>query len=446
MSSFRWRVLTALLLALLTVHPPVYAESDIASEVSPPFDPEAFTWAYGQTIDTITVTGNLKTESIALLRELELRAGDQLNRIALERDHRYLTDVSSVATVVVNVYPVRDGYCSLDFAVTERPTIFLKLIYPIVEYNFNTNRFRYGLRVNNRNFRKRLETLSAGFTRNSVGDDNIGFGWSTRWMGWRHMGVGAWVSYFNRGQDQLNLTILERTRLTTEVSIPLTDSRISFAQAIARLAFTKNIMGYMGADSKDEILISPALGFSLDRRNSPLRPTRGGLFWIDIEANRVVNGNGSSYYRLRNDIRLFRSVHPKIVLACHSSLAYQFGKYPDYIRFGLGGAGTVRGYANGLFEGRHRWIQTLETRLTPFPTWIFSVPYAKTIDVTVAMALFVDTGIVWDSDTDFHQNKWLGGFGFGLRVFSPFQDVARIDLGFTQHGDVQFYFGTGLLF
>ena len=221
MNSFARRVLTALLLALLTLHPPVNAESDLASEISPEFDPDAFEWAFGQVIDTITVTGNVKTRTIALLREMELRAGDQLDRIKLKRDQRYLTDLSSIATVVVDVYPVREGHCGLNITVTERPTIFLKLIYPIVEYNFNTNRFRYGLRVNNRNFRKRLETLSAGYTRNSVGDENASVGWQSRWIGLKHIGVGVWASYFSSGSEPVRLSVKEQTRLTTSRELAL---------------------------------------------------------------------------------------------------------------------------------------------------------------------------------------------------------------------------------
>ncbi len=446
MNSFAWRVLTALLLALLTAHPPVNADSDLASEISPEFDSDAYEWAYGQVIDTITVTGNAKTRSIALLREMELRVGNQLDPVKLKRDHRYLTDVSSIATVAIEVYPIREGHCGLQIAVTERPTIFLKLIYPIVEYNFNTNRFRYGLRINNRNFRKRLETLSAGFTRNSIGNENAHIGWQTRWIGWKHIGVGTWAQYFNRGQEQVRLSVLERASLTTSLSLPLTDSRMSFVQAIGSLTLAKNRLGYVGVESQHEWLVSPSLGFSIDRRDSPLRPTGGGMFWIDVQSNRVVNGNGSTYYQLRNDIRLYRSASRWLVFAGRSALAYQFGKFPEYIRYGMGGAGTIRGFSNGVFEGNHRWIQSFETRISPLPTWIFNVPYAKLIDLTVATVLFVDSGIVWDNEEDFDLDRWHSGFGFGLRVFSPFQDVVRLDLGFNKHGGKYFYFGTGIVF
>jgi outer membrane protein assembly factor BamA len=91
-------------------------------------------------------------------------------------------------------------------------------------------------------------------------------------------------------------------------------------------------------DLADEVLLNPSLGYSIDRRDSPLKPTRGEFFWIDVQANRLVRGGNVTYYQLRNDVRFFRSPMRYTVLALHSNLAYQFGEFPSYIRFGMGGA------------------------------------------------------------------------------------------------------------
>ena len=422
------------------------ARADMATRTAVDFDPAAFTWAYGLVIDTLSVSGNDRTQSMALLREMESRVGDRLERKKLERDYRYLGDLSSIATVDLNVYPVREGYCGLELHVTERPPVLLKLIYPILEYDFNSDRWRYGLRINDRNFRRRLETLSAGYTRNSVGDDRASVGWGTRWIGWQHVGLSGAVAYYKRGSTPASLSVVEQLRTVIGGSLPLTESRMSFSQLIARLSLTKNRLGGVSLPSSDEVLVSPGIGYNLDRRDSQFKPARGGVFGVDVQTNRVVNGSGSTYYQLGNDTRVFRSVLPHTVLALQSNLAYQFGKFPEYIRFGLGGAGTLRGYSDGEFEGAHRWFQSAELRVAPFPTWLFSVPYARSVDVTVAGALFVDTGIVWDSEENFTSERWHGGYGFGLLVYSPFQDVARVELAFNSMGHVHFYFSTGIRF
>jgi outer membrane protein assembly factor BamA len=457
MKSAAWRVALVLLLSFFIGHATAKAESAAATETAPPFESDTFDWAYGMVIDSIAVSGNVKTTSVAILREMESRVGTRLEKRKLARDHRYLTDLSSLATVTVEVYPVREGRCGINLAVTERPVVFLKLVYPVVEYNFNNEQFRFGLKVNDRNFRRRLESFSVAYTRNSSGDDHAGIGWSTNWIGWQHIGLGAWMSYFNRGGVSHQLSIVEQTRVSTAASLPLTDSRIAFARLIGGLMFANNRLSAAGGQSEEERLLSPSLGFSLDTRDSPLRPTSGGLFFIDMQANRVVNGNGSTYYLLRNDIRLFGEILPSTVLAANSNIAYQYGKFPEYIRFGMGGAGTLRGYDNGLFEGNHRWIQSLARRITPFPTWVFSVPYAKIVDVKVSGVLFADGGITWDNQQEFDRDRWYAGYGLGLRVFSPFQDVVRVDVGFNYHdvvepmtgvvvrpaGSAVFYFSTG---
>lgn len=446
MYSIAGRAAAALLLSLFIGNGSARADSAVAAETSPPFEIEEFDWAYGMVIDSISVTGNEKTTSMALLREMESRVGTRLDKTKLARDHRYLSDMSSVATVSVEVYPIREGHCGLTLHVTERPVVFLKLVYPVVEYDFNNERFRFGMRVNDRNFRGRLESLSLAYTRNSEGDDHAGAGWTTDWIGWRHIGLGAWVSYFHRGGAPSELSIVEQTRVSTAVSLPLTDSRIAFARLIGGLMFAKNRLAAVNRPNEDELLISPSLGFSFDTRDSPLRPTSGGLFFIDLQSNRVINGNGSTYYLVRNDIRLFRSLFPSTVLALNSNLSHQFGRFPGYIRFGMGGSGTLRGHPDGIFEGNHRWIQSLELRVTPFPTWVFSVPYAKIVDVTVSGVIFADGGITWDNEQDFSPNLWQLGYGFGVRIYSPFQDVVRLDVGFNRSGNAVFYFSTGIRF
>jgi outer membrane protein assembly factor BamA len=443
MKSIAQRAAAALLLSLIIGYGTASADSAASTETLPPFDPDTFDWAYGMVIDTISVSGNVKTNSIALLREMESRAGTRLEKVKLARDHRYLSDMSSVATVSVDVYPIWEGHCGLALTVQERPVVFLKMVYPIVEYDFNNERFRFGLKVNDRNFRRRLESFSLGYTRNSVGDDAAGVGWSTNWIGWRHIGLGAWVSYFHRGDVGHKLTIVEQTRVSTAASLPLTESRIAFARLIGGLMFAKNRLTAIDQPQEDEVLVSPSLGFSFDTRDSPLRPTSGGLFFINVQSTRVVNGNGSTYYLLRNDIRLFRELFPSTVLAANSNLSYQYGRFPSYIRFGMGGSGTLRGLADGVFEGNHRWIQSLELRVTPFPTWVFSVPYAKIVDVTVSAVAFLDGGIVWDAEEDFDSGNWRSGYGLGVRIYSPFQDVVRMDVGFNRMGDAVFYFSTG---
>jgi outer membrane protein assembly factor BamA len=193
-------------------------------------------------------------------------------------------------------------------------------------------------------------------------------------------------------------------------------------------------------------MISPSLGYLLDSRDSQIKPRHGTWFFTNVLANRVVSGEDRNYYRLTSDVRLFRPLNPYSVMALWSRLDYQFGQYPEYIKFGLGGQNNLRGYEPGTFRGAHIWNQTAEMRITPWAKRFYRLPIAGLSDFLVSLVLFVDTGIVWDRQSEFTLKNFHAGYGWGLRLFSPFQDVARVDVGYNQRGRVRIYFTTGVRF
>ena len=68
------------------------------------------------------------------------------------------------------------------------------------------------------------------------------------------------------------------------------------------------------------------------------------------------------------------------------------------------------------------------------------------MDVSTSVVLFADGGIVWRDETDFNSANYRGGFGFGFRVYSPLQDVIRIDFGYNRRGTIHPYVSTGIRF
>jgi outer membrane protein assembly factor BamA len=429
--------------SFLLTTPVANAESDSAALN---VDAEDYQWAQGRVIDSIYVVGNRETHAFALLREMESRVGHRLDPEAVARDQRFLTDLSSIATVAITVEPLGVERCQLRVEVTERSSLLVKLIYPILEYDFNTERLRYGAKWRDRNFRRRLESFNLDATRNSINNDNASVSWSSQWIGERHIGVGGRMSYFHRNEAPIDRTIVEQARFSTGVSLPLTDSRIEFAEVLANVSVERNRMAAVDEPSDHEVLVSPLLGLRFDSRDSRIRPSEGFFFFVSGQTSRIVTGEGSTYYRVTGDTRYFRSLNDATVLGLYSNLSYQFGKYPEYIRFGLGGSGTLRGYSDGEFRGAHRWIQTAEVRISPLPTWFFRLPFAGLVDMTVAAVLFADGGIVWRNESDFQSANYRGGFGCGFRIYSPFQDVVRFDLGYNRRGTIHPYFSTGIRF
>ena len=436
------RAACILILPLLIV---IYSPSR-ADPVPEAFDPEEFVWAYGLVVDSIYIVGDTRTRGWVLIREMETRVGARLDRIKLARDQRFLTDLSPVASVDISVEPTEPGRCHLRLAVVERPSLLLRLPYPVAEYDINRDRWKVGVRWRDRNFRGRLESVSAGATRDSNNDDSFGLGWSTRWIGMKHLGVGANVSHFRRDQARVESSIMEQTVVSAGVALPLTDSRIAFSQLAPGMSLSTRRFGSIDGHSENEVIVSPSLTYRFDSRDSGLKPSRGKFFSVSLSPTRVINGEGSTYWLLRNDVRLFHSLGKITVVAMRSSLFYQFGEFPDYVRFAIGGAGSLRGYSGGQFRGNHAWIQTAELRFFPLPQWFFHLPFVGKVDIQFAAVAFVDGGIVWNNPHTFTGQNFRGGGGVGLRIYSPFQDVVRLDLGINGQGTVRPYFTTGVRF
>lgn len=410
------------------------------------FDTLAYQWAQGRTIDSVLVHGNTRVKNIAILREMESQPGQRLDALAVDRDQRFLGDLSPFATVEIHVEPIGDDRCFLHVVVTERPSLLLKLIYPVLDYDLNTERITYGLKWNDRNFRKRLEQFSAEGVRDNHDNNSASIGWSSGWVGWKHLGVGARASYFDRNEPTSDPAIFRQGRLATNLNIPLTERRIAFSQILTGLGYAHNRIGVRADETDEEELVSPSIGFRFDNRDASLKPRRGGLFYTNVLSNFVMRGEGNAYYRIDNDMRFFRALDESTVLALRSALTVQLADYPDYIRLGIGGPGTIRGYERSDFRSAHRWIQTAELRLSPFPKVLYRLPFIGLTDFQLGLVLFADTGIGWTDKSEFNYDNFHSGFGMGVRLFSPIQDVLRLDVGYSEKGRVRPYFSTGTNF
>jgi outer membrane protein assembly factor BamA len=409
-------------------------------------DNGSITWAYGWVVDSITVAGNQKTKTFAILREMETRPGDVLNELAIERDSRYLSDLGLFANIKIEADSLEIGHCALRIQVIERSIFFLKTIVPILNYDFDRKGFEYGVKWDDRNFRGRKENLGISFKRDAQDNTSISFAWSAPWLGWRHIGVTAGASYFLRADTLESISTLRRYGFGTSVAYPLTSSRISLAQFISRIGIDQRWIGIWGKGEQDQVFITPLLGLLLDSRNSRLKPTAGRYFLVSVLMTRSITGEKQLYYQLNNDVRLFRSLADKQVIGLQSNLLYQFGDFPDHSSVSIGGPSTIRGYADDEFSGFHRWYQSAEWRYALLPKKIFRLPIVKYVDFGVHLVMFLDGGIVWKDETEFQLKRFHSGAGFGLRLYSPYQDVVRLDLGFNRHGDIIPYFKLGIRF
>ncbi len=416
-----------------------------------PIDENGVSWAYGLVVDSVTVSGNKNTQTYVVLREMETQPGERLERDTIRRDIRFLSDMTPFSSVEVQADSLGIGRCALRIKVRERSEILIKAILPQFKYDFERG-LTYGIRWNNQNFRGRLENLSVSYSRNEQNDENVNFGWSAPWLGWRHVSVGVGIGYYNRGDEPQEIELLERLGMVGYMGIPLTSSRITFSQLILSLGFDKSRTGGqeedpLNGDTGDrQVSVSPLVGYRFDSRDTPLHPTRGSTFNISVRTTYPFDDERNIYYRVFNELRHFTTLGEKTTLGLLSNLEYQFGDFPSYSNLQLGGTGSLRGYPSGRFEGNHRWYQSVEWRYQLLPRMVFELPIIHEFDVGLGLVTFMDTGIVWNGSEDFGIDQFHGTGGVGLSFFSPIQDVVRLEFGFSAHGDYRVHMATGIRF
>ena len=403
-------------------------------------------FADGMVIDSVVVTGNARVHDWVLLREMELRPGSNFDAELFGRDARFIADLSVIADVDASVESAAPGHCIVRYRVTERPGLLTSFVYPVLEYDFNRERLEYGVRWSDVNFRGRLEHVSAKAIRDNLDRDRLSAGWSTRFVGWRQIGVSVGLGYFNRHDAPDSRTIVEQTRVGTGVSLPLTGSRARRAHLLMGLDLTDNRLAERDRPSSDELLLTPSLGARYDSRNSPLWPTAGALMLVRVSATRDLADGDRAFFLVTHDARWFHALGEHGALGLFSRVDRQIGDYPSYVRFGLGGGGTLRGYADEAFRGAHRWMQSVEVRWAPWRRRLVRLPWIGASDFGVGFAAFVDAGIAWDRDDEFAARNWHGSGGLGLRLYSPIQDVLRLDFGMTARGTLRVSFSNGLRF
>ena len=233
-----------------------------------------------------------------------------------------------------------------------------------------------------------------------------------------------------------------------------------------------------------EVLAGPnwlapfTLGYSLDRANQVLNPTRGFTFQVEMEHASDLTGSEFAYNRIVSEIDRYWPVAPRWILAGRIRAGWldpnPFGQrlggsddlqivHPQK-RFFAGGSNSVRGYAQNQLGPRNLSIpvQALlrgtesgfcaprdivdltcdpealgltDDRFTPRPTGGSQLLVANfelrfpVVGARSEGALFLDAGQVWSgaSEFDFGDLKWTPGVGF--RYLTPVGPV-RVDLAY----------------
>lgn len=166
--------------------------------------------------------------------------------------------------------------------------------------------------------------------------------------------------------------------------------------------------------------LSSGAGFSLewDRRDSQFFPTRGTYAILEGAVFDGAIGSDFDFTRLSADVRVYRAIARRHVLAFQGTAVVTGGTVPFHLLPGVGGQNVLRGYYEGRYRDNLMAVVQAEYR---FPVW-------KRLGATV----FGGVGNVSSRFDNFAVGdlKYAGGAGLRFRV-SPEGVNLRLDYAVT---------------
>jgi outer membrane protein insertion porin family len=390
-------------------------------------------------VEAIRITGNRKTKSYVITREMRTKPGDILNSDRLRRDLDRLInleifqDVSAQlpvgsapgkVIVVINVVEKKTGLAAagVGYSSVQKLVGFVD----VAEANLAGT----GQKI----------TLRTEFG----GRQSYELGYFNPWI----------APPANSLQVGLYNKLILREAFTANEGFLYDEKRIGGNITWSRplgASETTRIYGTLRADSvsvqqaEDEQLLPEvialqraedvrSIGVALrnDTRNIIANPTQGGLNSVSIETAGWLGG--AQFNKLGTDVRRYFRAGGKRVFATRLLLGLTTGNPPFLEQYLIGGGDTLRGYRQDRFPGKRMAILNTELR----------IPFQQNL----AGVLFVDVGDAWGGrfaadfgDTSFTPHV---GYGVGIRLVTPIGPI-RIDYGIGSEGN-ETHFSVGHAF
>jgi outer membrane protein insertion porin family len=388
-------------------------------------------------IGRILVHGLVLSRESTVLRDLPFRPGDPLTPERLLEGQRRLGELPAFASVSIDpLRPEPTPFADVDVTLRERKPWHLDFG---LGYG-NKDGIRAFLELGHDNV---FGTGSSASIRQRVseGGDSTRFSERTDVIGrspWI-LGTPWWldVDLFQEWSGQLGYDLAQyglwvdfhRDLFPERIKKLRGDLRYRFE--VARYSNVDRSLAAADVTAGTTSVSSVAPMLTLDRRDTPLDPTRGSLHLISLETGLRGIGSDVEFLKARLETRWFLDWPPPtvLVLAARLGMATTLGQTPALLiqdRFFAGGATTVRGFREDRLGpqdakgnptgGNGLAVFNLEWR---FPIWRW-----------FGGAIFVDSGTVTPEVRDLRLDALRTGAGGGIRVKTPVGPL-RLDVGYA---------------
>ena len=398
----------------------------------------------GRPVTAIDIFGYEKTREYVITREIRQKAGEPLDPAIVEKDITRLDNLSIFAQVRAAAREVEDGV-RLEYQLREIPPV---LPYPAASFT-EENGFSIGLGVSAPNLRGRDISLSGRALFGGTTNYNAYFLWPwVPWSGRDHLEIGFFGAHVERKDD------VRGFNETSDEFFPWVGAyrwgdkgRIKVGGILFRMQ--SDVPGItLSPDNEDQL---HRFGFSLgwDTRDDWNLPHEGWLNEFQLLRTGGIFGGDGDWWTADFDVRRFQPVGERDTLVLASLLTLQSGEafadVPDYMRFYLGGANTIRGYSvadSKELSGKNQFLNTVEYRRTIRKPRRYDI-VGLSFKLGLELAALADLGVAWDTPNQVAAKRFRGGIGIGLRLLHPGSGMTRLDFAWSPEGGFQFHFGGG---
>lgn len=391
-------------------------------------------------VGKVRISGNVNIKTYIIRRQISLRTGDPFEERELVESRHRIRRVPGVDYCDLRVVSSpADSTLGVSVFVTEKSTLDGQ---PIVQRG-RENDMSFGLRVSERNFRGRSETLSASVVVR--GNETFFAAWENPWIGNGPrigLGVTAHVERYDYVYDDAGAGLLGAgvRRYGAEFSIfrPFAArSRVFLAAGGERV---EGDAAGVTIDPGGDLYAAISLGVDYDGRDSGRFPWSGTRLRAE---GREVGPLGDSGFLSEAivDAGAYASPFGRSVLATGVRVVYRDGgSIPPYRREHIGGSQTLRGYDFGSFHGTRSIVAGVEYRL---PLNFSRARPVEDLLLGVSAHVFADAGAAWDDEQKLSRDIFKGTYGLGIIVLNGSVPGLRIDYGWQPRSSGRWEIGVG---
>jgi outer membrane protein insertion porin family len=411
-------------------------------------------------VQDIKVTGNVKTQTYVILREMRLKPGDVFNRNTLFADLRSIYDLDIFDREAAEPYRLEPGsdigQVIITIPVKERKTGEVS-----VGVGYSTQNQLLGqVRVSERNFQGKGQTVSFMWEQSVNNGSSLELGFFEPWLDDKHTSLN--LSLYDKlvfrfagdtfGSSTGSSNYDERRQGgSATFGRPLDNTSRGFLtfryesvypNATTPLPFPLNQSGN---------ITSGTFRITNSVRDSEIDPTRGSYGSYSLELGRATFESQTNLFtKLNGDFRQYFSpgqprldnFEPRPVFATRVKVGTYTGNVPFFEQYFLGGAESLRGFREDRFWGRYTFLASLEYR---FP-----------LGSSLTGVAFTDMGDAWGADEAYRSTTIFPqlpqhanfspqlGYGLGVRVSTPIGPL-RLDYGLSNEGS-RAHFSIGHVF